>query len=714
MQISFWRLIHLFTAICVSFFLIIASLTGGILALDVAIKNAQPPEDLKNISLADFLPKIASNYSEITRIDIDNQQIIWVNGIDLSGKEITQSVSPTTGIPNFKKSTQSTTIQWVTSLHRSLFLHETGRLIMGLCALLLCISAISGIFLILRRGEKIFQKPKNEPFNKFWHIVLGKWFLLPILMIGLTGCYLSFSRFFIEEKDFYPGIEDLPASEPALKWQDFPAFKTILLAEVRRIDFPFAAEPEEFFFVKTKNNNLIISQFSGEVLQKIPQGGLKSLYNFSLDWHTGQAGVAWAIILFLSCCAILFFIFSGFVIFGQRGKISVKNPFAAQEANLIILFGSENGETFSLANHIHQQLLRARAKSFICALNDFQFFSQSSHFLIFTSTYGDGQAPNNAKHFLSLLEKFPQKKAQFCVVGFGSCAYPKFCQFAKDVQEKLTQQTWSEELTPLHLVNNQSVKEFSQWVKKWNEKSEFRLNENPLSYQSQRKYARFKVVEKTPLDTDSQVFSIFLKGSPKFTSGDLFCIFPEGKPRFYSIGKIGNRMALQVKLHPHGIGSNLLYHSEKGTKISGEIVKNESFRFPKKAPSVVMISNGTGIAPFLGMIHQNRKTECHLFAGFAKNTQTVQKYADFLQKAKEQKRISSYHFSFSRERDFCYVTDTILQHIPLIINTLTQNGVVMVCGSVAMNQKLEQIIQEHCPQSLSYYKKQGQYLTDYY
>ena len=45
---------------------------------------------------------------------------------------------------------------------------------------------------------------------------------------------------------------------------------------------------------------------------------------------------------------------------------------------------------------------------------------------------------------------------------------------------------------------------------------------------------------------------------------------------------------------------------------------------------MALISNGTGIAPFLGMIEQNKtKTETHLYAGFRMETETVLGYKKF-------------------------------------------------------------------------------------
>ena len=107
----------------------------------------------------------------------------------------------------------------------------------------------------------------------------------------------------------------------------------------------------------------------------------------------------------------------------------------------------------------------------------------------------------------------------------------------------------------------------------------------------------------------------------KFTSGDLLAIYPanDNRERLYSIGNHQRNIQLVVKLHPHGLGSGFLYNLEAGEIIKARIINNHAFHFPKKASKVALISNGTGIAPFLGMIEQNKKkTEIHLYCWLSK------------------------------------------------------------------------------------------------
>src|SRR5690554_4881708 len=75
---------------------------------------------------------------------------------------------------------------------------------------------------------------------------------------------------------------------------------------------------------------------------------------------------------------------------------------------------------------------------FITDMNHFQYFPKAKYLMIMTSTYGDGEAPFNARLFLSKIAQVEQKnKLETHIIGFGSMVYPKFCQYAVDVYNTL-------------------------------------------------------------------------------------------------------------------------------------------------------------------------------------------------------------------------------------------------------------------------------------
>src|SRR5690606_14837778 len=223
--------------------------------------------------------------------------------------------------------------------------------------------------------------------------VTGRLMLLPILIISLTGTYLFLLRFDVISKPITEPNEIENAEGKQIPLNDFPIFNQIHLADVSKVEFPVGEDADEFFKIKLKDKEIVVNQLTGKVLAEEVYPTSAVLETLSLDLHTGRTNVFWAIILAVASVNILFFIYSGFVITFKRKAVKIKNKFKADEAEIILLVGSENGSTLHFANKIHQQLLAVNTKSFITTLNQYRAFSQAKQLVIFTSTYGLGDAP---------------------------------------------------------------------------------------------------------------------------------------------------------------------------------------------------------------------------------------------------------------------------------------------------------------------------------
>ena len=335
-----------------------------------------------------------------------------------------------------------------------------------------------------------------------------------------------------------------------------------------------------------------------------------------------------------------------------------------------------------------------------------------------------GTAPANAGHFEDLLRKFPFSSAvNFSVVGFGSRAYPDFCAYARQVDHLLGEKENLTRFLPFHSVNDKSPDEFTEWVKTWSEKSLMALAATPALYSEKVPgLKKFKVVLKTQLSQDNSTFRVLLKpvSRLKFQSGDLLAIYPahDNRERFYSIGQYKDMIRLVVKLHPGGFGSGFLYRLEADALLHGRVMSNPKFHFPPDVP-VAMIANGTGIAPFLGMIQNNKKkSPVHLYAGFRYDNSLAQQYRQFAREEIANGTLSGFKIAFSREQHSQYVMDLIRRDQSFFINLLENKGVIMICGSLQMQQDVEKALDEilvaHCHRELSFYKERNQILTDCY
>lgn len=732
MTLSVWRLSHLTLAIFSFAFILMASITGAILSFDPINEKSLPykADHFEQITLAQTIPALKNQYSEILEISVDHNQFVTLEGFDEEGNDIKKIIDPSTGKMLSDPIEKSEFIQWVTSLHRSLFLHETGRFIVGVVSFLLLLITISGTILIIKRQQGVkhfFAKITKDFFAQYYHVVAGRLLLIPILIISLTGTYLFLLRFEmianpkIELADIEPTASD--TTEPKNP-KDFAAFQTIYLKDIQKVEFPFDEDPAEFYKIKTKDRELFVDQYSGEIVNEIVYPKAKVLETLSLDLHTGRTNGIWAFVLGIASINILFFIWSGFVITFKRTRTKVaKNKIKAEDAQYVILVGSENGTTLGFANKIHEQLLTEGKASHIAQMNQYQTYPKATHLLIFTSTYGIGDAPTNAKKFESLVKKIEQNtNVQFAVVGFGSRAYTEFCGYAMKVQQLLSQKFQKEAVVDIKLINDRSPEEFALWTKDINLALGTNFSTTPANYVGkQPKLKSLQVIQTTQVTNEDTTFTVTLSSQKKFESGDLLAIYPanDHRERLYSIGKVNGKMQLVVKLHEMGLGSQFLHQLQANETIQARIVKNKNFHFPKQAKEVICIANGTGIAPFLGMIDNNTSgIPLHIYAGFRHKNTTTQSYETAFEQAIASKKLTSYQLAFSREENKQYVMDLIQKDASSIAQSFQNGSIVMVCGALAMQHDVETVLETICKihlnTSFETFKAKGQFLTDCY
>ena len=731
MTISIWRYSHLALALSSFLLIAVASITGIILAFEPVALKALPykVEGFNKITVAETIPVLKRNFEEITDLSVDHNQFVIVKGVNLDGEEVTVYVNPITGKTLGVPKQQSEFFSWVTAFHRSLFLHELGRFFIGLTTFLLLLITLSGIALIIQRQrgvKRFFTRIVKENFAQYYHVTLGRLLLIPLLIITITGTYLSLVRFKIipdtkisQKVDF-----DSIKSSPEKKISDIAIFKNTSLTDVKSIEFPFSDDVEDYFTLKLKDRELTVNQVTGDILTEVFYPTTVLFTELSLDLHTGRTNIVWAIILAIASANILFFIYSGFAITLKRRSGRTRNKFKKEECKYIVLVGSENGSTFHFAKAVYQQLIKNGEKCFISELNNYTIYPKAEHFIVFTATYGLGDPPTNSYKFIDLLKKYQQPlNVDFSVVGFGSKAYPDFCKFAYEVNNALSLQEWAQPLIEIHTINDRSPEEFAQWANLWSQKTEIPLTVSPdLFNMKSKRLQQFIVTERTSLTHEEGSFLIQLK--PKrnlhYTSGDLLALYPanDHRERLYSIGKVNDNVQLSVKLHQNGLGSGFLYQLEPGQTIRAAINKNPHFHFPKKVSTVIMISNGTGIAPFLGMISDNRKKViCHLYCGF-RGASSFELYQSALDQNLKDEKLSGLHLAYSREGNKQYVSDLVLNDQALIADAMKDDGVIMICGSLAMQkdiiEALEVIFKEKNSREVSYYQSHNRILMDCY
>ena len=702
MTISIWRYSHLTLAISSTLFIIIACITGIILAFEPISDKLEPysVKNINDISIANTISALQKEYDEVIELNVDENNFVSASVITKKGKNKTFYINPRTGTKVGSIREKSTIFEFATNLHRSLFLKSTGRFLIGFTSFLLFLIGITGVILISKRQggiRKILSKIVKENTNQYYHIVIGRFTIIPIIIITITGFYLSLEKFSLLPKNhnLHQNITNKKVVEKSKK-KDFKIFKTLKLDEIKKIEFPFSEDEEDYFFVKLVDNEFAVHQFNGQIISQKKKSLVALGSYYSLLLHTGQGSIIWSIILLLTSLSILFLIFSGFsmTLKRKKGSTSINNKTLKEKAEYIILVGSETGSTTRFANAFKNGLIKAKKEVFITELNKYTFYENAKSIIIFTATYGEGDAPANAKNFIQLINSIqPKNNLNYSVVGFGSKEYPDFCKYAITVDENLhIHQNFTPTIS-LFKIDNQDINSFNNWVDEWSEFNKIKLEIDVFQNSDLNEHV-FTVINKTEIN-DDKTFLIRLKPDKKikFTSGDLLSITleRESKSRLYSIAKINDTILLSIKKHEFGVCSNYINNLRMTDKFEANIQHNEKFNFPKKSKEVILIANGTGIAPFLGMIQENKKAKIHLFWG-GRRKKSFEIYNKLIVEALENKKLTSLNIVYSQEQKEKYVQDILNNHVELVIKILKNRNHILICGSLKMQKGVENVL----------------------
>jgi sulfite reductase (NADPH) flavoprotein alpha-component len=734
MSISLWRVTHLWLAVISSIFLLIASATGAILSFEPIYEGSY---SLK-VNQADDLPigksieLIKERHEEILNITRDANGYIAIQTVNESEAFY---INPFTGEKIGALFETPRIFDFCRTLHRSLFLGKAGRFLIGLTSVFLLFIAISGFFLILKKQgglRKYFSKVVKNEFYKDYHSRFSRWMIISIVIISISGAYLFLERFnVIIVPQLNHTIEEVNLTDtPVLTLAKYPALAGLRLEDLREVNFPFAEFREEYYEFKLKDRELLVNQFSGEIISEIQYPIIKLISQLSFDLHTGEGTIIWSLVLCISSIGTLFFIYTGFAIYLKREKNGVKNPFRKADCPIVILVGSEQGSTHRFANALQKSLIREGQKVYLTSMNKYEVFEKMKHMLILTSTYGVGEAPSNANTYIAKLRAIQQNQSfKYAVLGFGSKAYPDFCQFAIEVDQELNQLKEANQVVPLHTVNNESKDEFISWVKSLEKTLTLNLpiSDNDLAKTKTRQFELEVLNRECSLNELDSTFVLKLRCShrvlKKYRSGDIMSIVPPGelKERLYSMSVDNDQkmILLSVRKHQTGVCSSYLSKLNNGDKMRVSFKSNAQFHFPADAPGVIMIANGTGIAPFLGMIATNNsKQNISLFWG-GQNKQSLMLYNKYLQNAKSEGKLNRLEIAFSREEEKKqYVQNIVSSEIEWILTSLSQGFVIMICGGLAMQKGVEEIIapaiEQYLNLSLDHFKEKGLIKTDCY
>lgn len=110
--------------------------------------------------------------------------------------------------------------------------------------------------------------------------------------------------------------------------------------------------------------------------------------------------------------------------------------------SITIVWGSQSGNAQNLASTIADSLADVSDVSlYDMAEIDPEEILNIKTLIVVTSTYGDGEAPDNASEWLSYIkfsDELELSHLNYAVIGLGDTYYPHFCQAGKDFDEYLS------------------------------------------------------------------------------------------------------------------------------------------------------------------------------------------------------------------------------------------------------------------------------------
>lgn len=729
MTISIWRFSHFALALVSSLFLIIASVTGVILAIEPLSHQAKgyAVRDNSKVSLATTLDALKQNYDEVLSLEVEAAGFVKASVLTSELAMADVYIDPVTGKTLGKVQERPKVYSFATNLHRSLFLKSIGRAFVAVVSFLLLLITITGFLLLIKRQggwRFLFSRVHKDHATMRYHVILSRWLFIPIVIIATTGVYLSAEKFdlFTENKVLYkeaPTATDVKSYDHV---KDIPLFQKTTLDQVRSVTFPFSTDPADYYIIALKDREIQVNQQTGEVVSSAhyPFTQLASRASYLL--HTGESSSLWSVILLLTSASILFFMYTGFAMSLKRIKkvTTITTMPHKDHCDTIILVGSETGSTFDFARQLYNSLSATGKQVYLTTLNRYSAFAKAEQIIILTATYGAGEAPTNAQQFEKRLSTIDQpKKLRYAVVGFGSTDYPDYCKFAIKVDTLLQHHADFTAVLPLFKVNNASAAQFQNWCTQYAKSLDIALEIAPKATKG-IDLQQFKVTERTALNADD-TFLLRLQPVQKTTviSGDLLAVSMANneRARLYSVAVLGNDLLLSIKKHDLGKCSTYLAGLEAGNTLQAAVIANTHFYLPDDKKPAVLIANGTGIAPFLGMLSSRPKKEIHLFWG-VRTLASATLYEAALSTHRSTNKNSTRHTCYSKEVAKTYVQERIAQEQEVLLHTIKKGGVIMICGSLKMQQGvlnvLENILHLHTNLTIDLLREREQLKMDCY
>ncbi|AIL61425.1 PepSY domain-containing protein [Pseudomonas alkylphenolica] len=732
--------IHLVASLALGLLLLISAVTGLGLASSQLLKQLQAPTSPD--SVAQIAERIAATVRGIERIERVPSGELHVRYSTAENSGVLR-VDPASGavIGPYES---SALMDWIRDLHRELLLGAAGRWLSGLAVLGLLLLSLSGAWLLARRlgGWRRLLLPIAPGRGlSHWHTVVARWTLPVLALLALSGLYLSASSLALigGDEEVGPDYPEAAYSALATALGSLPVLRHLALEELRELDFPRDSQEGNYYSLRTATGEGFVNAASGQWISYQRYGLPQRLYETAYTLHTGASSVFWSLVLAASSVALLFLTGSGLQAWWRRKRLigDLHGNAPADQAQVILLVGSQGGSTWHYARQLHAQLQAAGQRVHVASMNQLQpHYPQASHLLLLASTYGDGQAPESASEFLERLKRSrPSKDLETALVGFGDSRFQHFCGFAQQVEQQLERQGFASSLA-LQCIDRAEPAALQKLAQNLGEWLGCALQLVPA--QPHVALQRLQLLSRELYGEQSESPAAILRFAQqpeprprglarlwqrraRFMPGDLLAIRPgDGHaPRFYSIASSDEDEAVEicVRRQPGGLCSSRLHELRPGDCLEGFIQAHPDFRPAAGRHPVILVGAGTGLAPLIGFVRKNaNQRSIHLYWG-GRHPQSDFLYERELEAYLADGRLTGLSLAFSQGPQPRYVQDRLREDAQRLAILFQQGAQVLVCGSREMAAGVREVIEpllQGQGSSVEQFRLQGRYREDVY
>ncbi len=708
------RILHRWPGLILAVLLFVTAASGAALSVFPALEAARSPQAADTMTVAELAQRVQASHpglEQIKRSPSGQISAWWFDGSQ-PGSAV---VDPATG-RDVASADPDPLRRWLTTLHRSLFLGDGGRLAAAAGALAMGVLAVSGAVLVARRtgGWRRWFARLRGPLAGRLHTEIARVAVAGLVLSSATALWMSAETF--ELVTVEPASLAAPqgaSGRTGLAPSALPALRATPVAELRELSFPAAGDPQDVFTLKTDRGIGAVDPGTGALLAWQDAGLAQRLSETIYMLHTGQGAAVLGLLLGLMALGVPVLAITGAVTWlgARRERPRLKGNAPATTAETVVLVGSEGGSTWGFAATLAGALRAAGQTVHVAPMNGFApgRHRQVRRFLVLAATYGEGGAPDSAKDFLNRLQALPEAPAApVAVLGFGDRQFPAFCAFADVVDAAARAKGWTA-LLPRDTVDRQSPQDFARWGRSLGEAMGIELD---LVHQPELPPTQtLTLVERRDYGAAVQVPMAILRfGLPKvsawqrltgrgfgrFEPGDLLGIVPDGSPlpRLYSLasGSKDGFVEIVVRRHPGGLCSGQLTALQPGQTVHAFLRRNPSFHVHADPAPLILIGAGTGVGPLAGFIRRNEpRRPIHLFFGL-RNPDSDFLYRDELSAWQAEGKLARLSIAVSRGEQPQYVQEALGQEGAKIVDAVRQGAKVMVCGGRDMARGVAQAL----------------------